>query len=212
MLGLQLIAWFASGLVMAILPIEEVRGQHLKKALPIADWRHVVLSPQQVLQSFPHYQSLQLGQRGNEPVYLLATAQASYTISARTGDILAPLTAEEISELAAIQYQGGSALQTPELLQHIPNEIRGLTPPLWRVGVADPSHTTLYLDATTGQIQRVRTDTWRLYDFFWMLHIMDYQHRENFNHWLLIVSAASALLFSLSGMVLLGAALKRKFR
>ena len=48
-----------------------------------------------------------------------------------------------------------------------------------------------------------RNDWWRLFDVVWMLHIMDYDTRDDFNHPLLIVSAATALLFALSGVVLL---------
>jgi len=36
-----------------------------------------------------------------------------------------------------------------------------------------------------------------------MLHIMDYDTRDDFNHPLLVIAAASALLFALSGAVLL---------
>jgi len=36
-----------------------------------------------------------------------------------------------------------------------------------------------------------------------MLHIMDYDEREDFNHPLLYLTALAALLFSLSGVVLI---------
>lgn len=52
-------------------------------------------------------------------------------------------------------------------------------------------------------IEKVRTDMWRLFGFFWMLHIMDYKERENFNHPLLISAAGLALITVLAGLVLL---------
>ena len=48
-----------------------------------------------------------------------------------------------------------------------------------------------------------RNDVWRLYDFFWMLHIMDYRERSNFNHPLVIAASAGAVLLTLTGLVLL---------
>lgn len=211
-IGIQLIAWFASGFVMSVLPIEEVRGQHLRKALPEVSWQQVHIAPKDVLSTFPANSSLTLSQRATEPVYLVTTSEHTHAISAISGQTLPTLTANEISALAKLQYQGDAELLTAELFELVPNEVRGLTAPVWRVNIADAEHSSLYLDANTGVLQRVRTDTWRLYDFFWMLHIMDYQNREDFNHLLLIICAGSAFIFSLSGMVLLLLVLRRKWR
>jgi exosortase/archaeosortase len=49
----------------------------------------------------------------------------------------------------------------------------------------------------------VRSDIWRVFDFFWMLHIMDYDEREDFNNPLLISFAASSVFFSFTGFILL---------
>ena len=45
---------------------------------------------------------------------------------------------------------------------------------------------------------------WRFYDFFWMLHIMDYRGRDNFNNPLLRAFALTGLAFALSGVTLVG--------
>ena len=55
----------------------------------------------------------------------------------------------------------------------------------------------------TWMVWPERTDNWRLFDFVWMLHIMDYTERSNFNNPLLISFSAAALLFTVSGIVLL---------
>ncbi|MDH4260266.1 MAG: PepSY domain-containing protein, partial [Gammaproteobacteria bacterium] len=67
----------------------------------------------------------------------------------------------------------------------------------------DPRKTTIYVSSTTGQVIARRNDIWRLYDFFWMLHIMDYRERVNFNHALLIGASALALGLAASGFWLL---------
>ena len=63
----------------------------------------------------------------------------------------------------------------------------------------------------SGQIITVRSTIWRIFDFFWMLHIMDYEDREDFNNPLLISFSVVAVLFCVSGMIMLfqGGASKR---
>lgn len=209
-LSLQLIAWFASGLVMAIFPIDEVRGNHLKQEVPPVRWQLVDYSPAEILANFPPQSTLSLSQRDSLPVYVVKQGDEVLFIDATTGKTLQPLTEHEIIELAKQQYRGDFKLEKISLLTDAPSEVRGISPPIWQLQLSTPEQTTLYLDIQTGLVQRVRTNTWRVYDFFWMLHIMDYQHRENFNHGLLIFSAASALLFSFSGLILLWRVLQRK--
>ena len=60
----------------------------------------------------------------------------------------------------------------------------------------------LYFDAETGQLLTRRTRLWRVYDFMWMLHIMDYQGREDFNHPLVQIAAGLGLSVAISGILL----------
>ncbi len=48
-----------------------------------------------------------------------------------------------------------------------------------------------------------RHELWRVFDFVWMLHIMDYDTRENVNNPLLRVFTWAAALMALSGAWLL---------
>ena len=74
---------------------------------------------------------------------------------------------------------------------------------VWQVVYDDIWSTTLYFDPVSAELVSIRSDIWRLFDFVWMLHIMDYDEREDFNNPLLIAFSASALLFTLSGMLML---------
>lgn len=211
-LSVQLLAWFASGVVMSWFPIEQVRGEHLQIPAPVARWRDAAVTPAAALQQAPaefHQAQFSLSQRGAEPVYQLQQKDQQLFISALSGQVLAPLNAQEVKELAQQRYQGEGVVHSTELFMQTPAEVRGLTAPLWQVQFADAEQTAFYFHPITGQLLRVRTDTWRLYDFFWMLHIMDYEDRSDFNHPLLIISAGSALGFTLGGFVLLGFRLMR---
>lgn len=219
-LVVQITIWFLSGLIMAILPIEQVRGEHLRQVVS-TQWQQASVSPQQVLQQHGAEASLSLSQRLSwqndqltaTPVYLVTDATKVYRYSAVSGEMLPELAEQEIRTLALAQYQGEGPLQTAQLLAQLPQEVQQLPAPLWQIQFADSNNSRFYLDPATGAAMRVRTDNWRWFDFFWMLHIMDYQDRSNFNNPLLITFSASALLFTLSGMVLLWRRFKpRKYK
>ena len=60
----------------------------------------------------------------------------------------------------------------------------------------------IYVSAERGVVTTRRNNRWRIFDFFWMLHTMDYQGRDSFNHWLLRIVSAFGLLTVLTGYVL----------
>jgi hypothetical protein len=72
---------------------------------------------------------------------------------------------------------------------------------VWQVTLADGTH--VYVGRDSGEIEAVRTRWWRLYDFFWGLHILDPAEREDTSHPLLWVFSVLALGSSLLGTVLL---------
>lgn len=52
--------------------------------------------------------------------------------------------------------------------------------PIWRLDFADAKHSSYYVSGTTGERLERRNETWRWWDFFWMLHDMDYANRTSF--------------------------------
>lgn len=208
LLLVQLLCWFGSGLVMSLLPINEVRGEHLRQPLAVPDWSQAI-SPAALARQHPGYQ-LKLGQQGAVPLYQFSSAGDRKYYSALTGQALEPLQQEQVKALAIAQYQGKAAIAQLHQLPQAPFEVRHATTPLWQVQFADEAGSVFYLEEYSGQLISVRTNQWRLFDFVWMLHIMDYQNRENFNHPLLILFSATALLFTLSGALLLPWRRKKK--
>ena len=66
--------------------------------------------------------------------------------------------------------------------------------------------------ASSGEVKAVRTTSWRIFDLLWALHIMDYQDRDDFNHWLLTGMAILGLFTVFSGLILFLVTQIRKFR
>ena len=84
--------------------------------------------------------------------------------------------------------------------------------PIWRVEFEGMWKPTLYLSPHTGELLSRRHDLWRGFDFFWMLHIMDYETRDNMNNALLKVATWMMVATSLSGAWLLIFSFRRKRR
>ena len=76
----------------------------------------------------------------------------------------------------------------------------------------DALQTRLYFDGASGEYLTVRTRAWVWYDFFWRLHIMDYQGGEDFNGGLLRGAALGFFGLCAAGLGLSALALRRAAR
>ena len=81
-------------------------------------------------------------------------------------------------------------------------EFRGRDLPIFKVQTDTEDNINIYINPLTGDISAIRSDSWRLWDLFWALHIMDYQDRDNINNLLLKILSILALMTSISGIVL----------
>jgi hypothetical protein len=108
-----------------------------------------------------------------------------------------------VIELAYHHYLGEDELESVLLLETAPAEASRAIGSVWQVRFYDTWSTTLYFSPTSAELVSIRSDIWRLFDFVWMLHIMDYDEREDFNNPLLITFSISALLFTMTGFLLL---------
>ena len=115
--------------------------------------------------------------------------------------VLAQLDSDGAARVAEVSLVKSAQVESVEWVTQAPpgSEMRGRALPLWRVSFDKPGNLRLYLDPWTGDIVARRTDTWRIFDFLWMLHIMDFETRDDFNHPLLQVAALLGLLIALSG-------------
>ncbi len=81
-------------------------------------------------------------------------------------------------------------------------EFRGGRIPVYQVILDHPKRPHNYVCPLTGEVLKRRNNLRRIFDFFWMLHIMDYGAREDFNHWLLTGTSVLAIMTSASGLAL----------
>lgn len=204
-IGIQVLLWVAGGLVMSAFPIELVRGETRSAQIepgPIradefaVDLRETIAvhGPVTVVRSLRIAGRLYFeGQRKDAPALL---------IDARDGRVLAGIDEAVAREVASRDFTGVGDIVAALLISERLSEYRGPLP-VWQIRFEDARETTLYVSAANGQVVARRNDIWRLYDFFWMLHIMDYRERVDFNHGLLIGASAIALVLSATGFWLL---------
>ena len=74
--------------------------------------------------------------------------------------------------------------------------------PFWQIKFEGFSTPTLYVGQHTGDIVAKRHNYWRLFDWMWRFHIMDYDDGENVSNWFLFLVATMGLLAAFSGAVL----------
>jgi hypothetical protein len=81
-------------------------------------------------------------------------------------------------------------------------EYRGRQLPLWRAYSAENASLRVYVDPRSGDIVAIRNLAWRAWDFLWMLHIMDYDDRDDIGTWLLKLFSVMALFTAIAGIAL----------
>ncbi len=207
LIGIQVLLWVVGGVVMSALRLEEVRGDHLaaKQVQPALDAKRPVVPITEVLRRHADRQptAITLTSLLDRPVYRLHGAGKTWLVDAESGADLSPLAQPAAEAIARADYSGKAPLASMERVETAATEIRGRELPLWRAQFDDKLNTAVYVSPDTGTVVARRNDLWRVFDFVWMLHIMDYQEREDFNHPLLIATASTALLFALSGLTML---------
>ena len=180
--GLQLLVWAVTGFYMVAIDLDFIHGDSLVRNLRTPIDRTTRVVPVSELTSrYPQITLVSLHSLPdlNTPVYELTAAGRKVLVDAANGQQLSPLSSGMIRQLARSYYAGSGELSAVQLLEHeVPMEVRGRAPPLWRADFDDWLQTTLYLQPDTGALVARRHRWWRVYDFLWMLHIMDYGERE----------------------------------
>lgn len=203
--GLQILLWTVSGLVFAWLDHEDVAAENSLREVPASalDDRAPVTEPAALLGS----------ERGKGlldatllPVHDTWVYRLRFTgrVELRRAADGSPFAVTEplARKLALARYAGSGALVSIALRQPPVLEARGAGA-VWEAAFDDCDRTRLYFSGEDGRFVAARNDAWRLFDFFWMLHTMDYRGRDDFNNPLVILFASGALWLGISGVLLL---------
>ena len=202
--GLQFLIWSGSGLYMVLMDIHYIHGDTLVAK------NQQKLSPEQVDYSFkkllaahPHATKIELGFMLKQAVYRFTVDKKSMLISAFDGQQLSPISEDLAIAIARDEYHNHKAVITKvQLLTDAPpRELSGRHLPVWRIDFDDSASPSFYISADSGQLVTKRHSYWRIFDWMFAFHVMDYINEEADNT-LLLFFTVLAFIASIFGLVL----------
>ena len=206
LIGIQVLLWLLSGLMLSVISPSRVSGNERRRAVtPTTEAIGAVTSFEPV--ELPGDQmdaalSVSLEVIRGLPVYRVRYPGHTRLIDASSG--ATSKTSEQEALLLAQQDFTGDGEVTSISSSLAPDiETRNSEGEYWRVNFSDKAHTSIYISVSTGEILARRNSYWRVFDFFWMLHIMDYNTHEDINNNAVVTAALIAIWFGLSGFILL---------
>lgn len=205
--GIPLLVWTVSGLLMVWKPIEEVRGSHLMAEPKPMRMAGVLVPP--ALAGVP-LQSLSLELRAAGPRWVITLPDGTTRLaSAETGALMPPLSAADATGEVMARYTGTAKVRSVRRTDPRNPPIDFRSPiAAWQVAMDDGTH--FYVDAASGEVVAKRTAWWRLYDFMWGLHIMDPTTREDTNNPWVLGFGIVTLVTTLLALVMLPLTVKRR--
>lgn len=220
--GIQFILWTIGGIYFSFSDLDEIHGDHQRKHHGPAFSSGIdLVSPAQVLANLQHAEAVTsvklidiLGEPYYQVMYQAKSPQGdeqnsdTHTLLAvgSTGELRPALSEQEAVQMALnsfaepVTVAGVEYLTDENINGH--HEYRGSALPAWAVTMEHPTQTTVYVAADQGVVTKFRNNKWRIFDFLWMLHTMDYQERDNFGNILLRVFSVAGIVTILSGFAL----------
>lgn len=190
---------------MVLMDIEFIRGKHLADPTQTAEFS-VSLPRYRVndlLRDHPQATDITLYVTQGRAYYSAKIDNQLQQLDATTGKIQSLLTEDQARKAATQVYTSTANIVAATLHQYTaPAEISPRLLPVWQLEFDDMAHSSLYISATTGLLVSIRHHYWRLFDILWMLHIMDYDTREDVHNPLLRVMTSLAILTALFGIAL----------
>ncbi|HQU81605.1 MAG TPA: hypothetical protein PKY59_00675 [Pyrinomonadaceae bacterium] len=218
-IGVQFLFWTLGGLYFSWTNIKEIRGEDRRKKDEILNVSGKIVSPKMVLdeikttKDISKVQKIQIVEVFNKPFYEIKVGKETILADAETGKIRQQITEEEAKKIAV------ESLNDPKNIKRIDylteenvgghHEYREKPLPAWAVTFED--NLTVYLSADTGQIGAFRNDKWRVFDFLWMLHTLDFKERDNINNYVLRGFSLLGIMTIFSGFALFFVS-SRRFR
>jgi uncharacterized iron-regulated membrane protein len=205
--GLQFLLWTLTGVYMVSMNIHYIHGESLIKPKSTAlNLSSVNVSMAQLFAQYPNATQLTLTQSMGSPIYIVSTGSSKFIVDGSTGARKPDINEQAAREIAHYHYVKSDAIKNTRLIQsssEMPAELSSRHLPVWQIvfeGIANP---TFYVSQKTGEIVTKRHDYWRLFDWMWRFHIMDYDDGENVANWFLFIVAALGVVAALSGGLLL---------
>jgi uncharacterized iron-regulated membrane protein len=222
LLGIQFLFWTIGGLYFSWSNMDEIHGDFQKKAPPQYRADLAFVSPSNALTNLKNkvkidsMLNISLIDILGKPTYRMEFLHGGHhkmfqLADAQTGALRDPLSMEEATALAKQQFNGEPKVKAIEEIKDVNGHHEYRENPLPAVAITfeHPTATTVYVATEMGIVTKYRNDKWRIFDFLWMLHTMDYQSRDNIGNWLLRAFSVFGLFTICTGFTLFFISSKR---
>lgn len=208
-LGIQFIAWTIGGLYFSWTKIDHIRGENIeaeKKSIAFNENTPIFKKLNQLYGDFliEEAKIVRILENNYYQILFKKPEGKIILLDYESFELRKPISKEEAEIIAAqsIKQPGkiSSTIYLSETSKH--HEYRNKPLPAYAVKFKDPSPITVYISSELGTVQTFRNNSWKIFDFLWMLHTMDYEGRDNFNNLLLRVFSIFGLITILSGFML----------
>jgi len=202
-IGVQFLIWAISGTAMALLDMDEVAGgAKAETAAPPRPaggpaWPRI----QQALAGQP-VTALAVRNLPQGQVLEATTPDGAKLFDARDGSAIS-IDRDAAASIARAAHPEAATPARVAPLGELTLAVREHELPIWQVDFSDAVNSRYYVSGATGELLERRNDSWRWWDFFWMLHNMDYAKRTSFNHPLIIMVGFALAWLSVTGFWLL---------
>ncbi len=214
-IGIQFLFWTLGGLYFSWTDINQIHGDDFRKAKKEINFTKEFVSPKGVISEIESVQksmvinNMRVIEVSGAPFYEFTLKgndkkEKLIIASALTGEIRTAVSEEEARKIAV------EAVAQPLKINEVVylteenvgghHEYREKPLPAW--AVTFENNLTVYLSAETGQIGAFRTNKWRIFDFLWMLHTMDFDGRDNINNYVLRSFSILGIVTVFSGFLL----------
>ncbi len=212
-IGIQVFLWLLSGVMMAQLDPEKVSGDKWagtarSDSQPIP--QQTLLEPHELPgMQLENAYSIQLQMNRGVAVYRVQHPDGETLLSAVDGSVIT-FNQQFAQQLASADFTGKGDIDSVDTGTAPDLATRDSIGPYWQVNFTDKVSTSIYISVATGEILERRNNYWRVRDFFWMLHIMDYTGHKNFNNLLILTIILCAIWLGISGFTLLFYSFRRR--
>lgn len=199
-LGIQFLMWTVSGLYFSWTDIDEIHGDHFKKMDYLPPAFSGLMAPSG-LDIAEGVSSIEIRDINRVPYYWVNKNQL---YNALNGTVKSSINQAEALSVARNYMNDGLEVKDIKLIKNTGkhHEYRERLLPAYVITYQGADNLKAYVSAIDGKFQTVRHRDWRIFDFLWMTHTMDYEGRDNFNTTVLRAFSLLGLITVLSGFLL----------
>ncbi len=224
LIGIQFLLWTFGGLYFSWSDLDDIHGDYQKAHVRPMSIDMNLANPTTILDSLKASKNVQfvhdirLIELLGEPVYQVHYsfqhdgAKLVQLANAKTARLRAKISKTEAEAIAKAGFAGEAIIKKVEYITTTDghHEYREQPLPAYAITIEHPSNTTVYVSEELGTIQKYRNNKWRVFDYLWMLHTMDYRTRDNISNWLLRAFSILGLITIMSGFALFWVSRKKK--